>query len=243
VITVCFVCSWVYLSGNLCAKIAELTVSWYSITHTAQRNVCSDDGGLPWPAATNWSHSSLLNSAVCYMVSWLPFTSILIYSHPNACCFIFLLLPVFWLIFKCGSWAIFFLAVLEALWWTKCWLRCCGVPASAALDGAPINQLGLDLLLPCSGISVFMICWFGIAEEDYNEKMRDVLRNIYLSSSPNGICNSQHARSTHDASCCVWLQVAGISHCPVMCNKLVWSFMVVTRINGRFWQPEFAECQ
>jgi len=56
----------------------------------------------------------LLMPAVCYTVNWQPFTSILIYSNPTACRFLFMLLLVLRTIFKCASWVILLVAALTA---------------------------------------------------------------------------------------------------------------------------------
>jgi len=66
-----------------------------------------------------------------------------------------------------------------------------------------------------------MISCFGIGEHDDNEKKWEVLRKKYIASTQNGIINSQIARSTHDASCSVWLQAAGVLHSPTMYSKSV----------------------
>jgi hypothetical protein len=49
---------------------------------------------------------------------------------------------------------------------------------SDIFDVAPTNQLDLDLLSPGWGGCVSMISWYGIGEEDDNEKMLVVLRTI-----------------------------------------------------------------
>jgi len=66
-----------------------------------------------------------------------------------------------------------------------------------------------------------MIRCCGIEEEDDNEMKREVLRIEKLAPSQYGISNSQLAHSTLDQSCCVWLQVAGVSHRPTSCSELV----------------------
>jgi len=64
-----------------------------------------------------------------------------------------------------------------------------------------------------------MIYRCAIREEDDNEKKWEVLCHILLASSQHGVNNSQLAHSTHDESCCVWLQVAGVSHSPAICSR------------------------
>jgi len=66
-----------------------------------------------------------------------------------------------------------------------------------------------------------MIHWCAIGEEDDTKKKWEVLRIIYLGSSHNGISNIQLAQSTEDESGCTRLQVAGVSHRPESCSKLV----------------------
>ena len=95
----CFVHSWGFLSLNLSLKMPELTTSWCSISRIVQINPLVDPAGFSSRAAMNWSCSSIPTPAAGYMISWLLSTSIRLYSHPIACCFISLLLPVegqFW---------------------------------------------------------------------------------------------------------------------------------------------------
>jgi len=92
-----------------------------------------------------------------------------IYLHPTASCFLFVLLPVFQMIFKSASWVIFLLAALAALRCTNWCLHCCCVLISNVCDEAPAHRLDLDLLGRGCGGSESMICWCGIGEEDDNE--------------------------------------------------------------------------
>jgi len=82
----------------------------------------------------------------------------------------------------------------------------------ADVDEVPIECLDSNPLSPYRGVSVAMIRWCGIGEEDDNEKMWEVLRITNLASSQNGISTSQPARSTQDESCYVWLQATRVSH-------------------------------
>jgi len=158
-------------------------------------------------------------SGVRSYTSWWLFTTIWICSHSIACCVSFLLLPVLWTIFKSASSVIFSLSALAASHSTNwCQYSCC-VPASDALDEAPVDQLALDLLLQCWGVSVAMIHWCEIGTEADNEKKWEVLRIIQSASGQNGTSNSQLACSTHDESCCIWLQDAGVSHHSAVCSK------------------------
>jgi len=103
VINACFVHSRGCLWGNSSAIIPELTTSRCSISRTLRKNAFVDHGGFPLQAAINLLRSSLRTPAVRYTVNWPPFASIWIYSHPTACCFLFFLLPVLRMIFKCAS--------------------------------------------------------------------------------------------------------------------------------------------
>ena len=78
----------------------------------------------------------------------------------------------------CVSGVKFSVPLLAALRWTNWCLGFCTVPASAALDEMPVNQLGSDPLLPCADVSVSMICFCAIGEKDNNKKKWEVLRNI-----------------------------------------------------------------
>jgi len=155
-----------------------MTTTWCSTSRTMQKNASVDHGGFSLQVAMNWSHSSLLTPTVHYTVSWRQFTSIWILSHPTACCFLFLLLPVLETIFKCASWVICLVAALTASRWTNWCLCSCCVPMIAVFDVAPANRLDIDPLSPCWGGCVSMICWCGIGEEDDNEKKWEALRTI-----------------------------------------------------------------
>ena len=133
------------------------------------------------------------------------------------------------MISKFASWAIVSAATLTVSRWTDWHLHCCCVQPSDTLHEAPVDLLDSDLLSPGWGASVAKICWSGIGEEDDNEKKWDVLRNIESASSQNGIRNSQLVHSTQDESCRLWLQVAGVSQRPAICNKAVWCCLYVYR--------------
>jgi len=177
-IDACFIHSGRCLSRNSSANIPELTTSWCSISRTVRRNVIIDHGGCPLRAAINSSHCSLWTPAERYTVSQRPFTSIWIYSHPTASCFVFWLLPVLRMIFKSVSWVICLVAALGALRWTNWCLRSPCVPMIGIPDVVPANRLDLDPLSPGWGGSVSMIWWCGIGEKDDNEKKWEALRTI-----------------------------------------------------------------
>jgi len=226
VIKACFVHSQGCLSGNWSAKIPELTTSWCSILRTVQANALVNHGGFWWRAEMNWSQSSLHIPAVYYTILWPWFTLIWIYSHPIACCFLLLLLPVLRTIFKCTSWVIFLVAALTASWCTNWCLHSCCVPESDSLCVMPVDPPGLVPFSPGWGVCVAMSCWCRIEEKDDNEKKWEVLRNIYFTTRQNEISNCQVARFTQVKSCCVWYQIAGVSNRSAICNKLVWCCLV-----------------
>jgi len=146
VIKACFVHSRGFLSRISSARIPELTTSWCSISPTVRTNACADHGCFLLQAATSWSRSSLRTSTVRYTINSRRFTMICICLHPTACCFLFLLLPVLWTIFKWASWVIFLVAASAASRWT-CWcLHCCCFPMSDVFDVSPANRLDFDPL-------------------------------------------------------------------------------------------------
>jgi len=238
VIKACFVHSRGCISGNSSVKIRGLTTSWYSISRTVWTNAFVDHGGFPFQAVIHWSCSSLRAHAVCYMVCWRPFPSSWIYSHPSSCCFLSLLLPVLWMMFQCAYWVICLLTALAELHWTDWCLRSCCVPMIAVIDVAPTNQLDLDPLSPGWGGCVSMICWCEIGEEDDNEKKWEALRTIYSASCQNRIRSSQHDCYTQDESRWEWLQVAGVSHHPAICNMSVRCCLFVNRDQSRLMTAE-----
>jgi hypothetical protein len=137
-----------------------------------------DHRGYPLWAAINLLRSSLRTLAVHYTVKWPPFASIWIYSHPTACCFVFLLLPVLRTISKCLSWVICLVAESAASRWTNQCLHLCCVQTISVFDVAPANRLGFDLLLPGAGRCGSMMCWCGIGAEDDNERKWEALSTI-----------------------------------------------------------------
>jgi hypothetical protein len=153
------------------------------------------------------------------MVSWPSFSLLWIYSPPIACYFWFLLLPVLQTISKCVSWVIFLVAALAALWWTNWCLRSFCVPESNILGVTPVDPPGSVLFSPGWGVCIAMISWCGIGEKDDHEKKWEALRNIYFTTSPNGICISQDACFTQVKSCWVWLPIEGVSDCCATSNK------------------------
>jgi len=159
--------------------------------------------------------------AVYYMVSWSSFTLIWIYPHPVASCFLFLLHLVLWTIFQCASWVIFLVATLARLWWTNWCLHSCCVPESDVLGIMPVDPPGSVPFSPGWGIWVAISCWCRIGEEDDNKKKWEVLRNIYFATSQNEISNRHVAGFTQVTSCCVWLQIAGVSRRSTICNKSI----------------------
>jgi len=150
------------LSRNLSAKIPELTTSWYSISRTVRTNALVDHGCFPLQAAMNWSRSSQRTPAVRYTVSWPLSTSLWIDSHPIACCFLLLLLPVLHTILKCGSWLIFSVATIAASRWPHWCLRCCCVPMGGALFEVPVVPLNSAPTAPGCSISGAITCCCGM---------------------------------------------------------------------------------
>jgi len=178
VIEACFIHSRGCLSGNASVKIPKLTTSWCSISLTVQRNAIVNHGGFPLRAAMKLFRSSLWTPAVRCMVNWPLFAPIWIYSHPTACCFLFLLLPALRTIFKCASWVICRVAAFEAVWWTNLCPPSCCVRRISGFDVVPANLLVFDALSHGGGGCVFKMCWCGIGEEDDNERKCEALRTI-----------------------------------------------------------------
>ena len=129
--------------------------------------------------------------------------------------------------FKCASWVIFLLDALAASQWTYWCLRSCCVPMSDVFDVAPNISIESDLLSPGCADCVSMICWCGVGQDDHNGKKWEVLRAILSASCQTEICSKQHVVYTQDESCCVWMQVAGVSHHPSISNESVrWCLFV-----------------
>jgi len=141
-------------------------------------NACVDPGGLPLRAAIYLLRSALRTPAVHYSVNRPPFALILIYSHPTACCFLFVLLPVLQTMFKCASWVICLVAVFAVSRWTNLCLRSCCVPSISVFDVAPTNQPVFEQLSSGGGGCVSTMCWCGIGEEHDNERKWEALRTM-----------------------------------------------------------------
>jgi len=156
-----FVHSLGCLSLNSSAKIPELTSSWWLISRSVRINALVNHGGFPLTAAITWSHSLLRTPAVCYIISGQLSTSIRLYSHPIACCFLFLLLPVSRTILNCASKVILLVAACAGSWCTEWCLRCSWVSVGGVLDDAPIVLPNSDPLAPWWGVSAAMICRCG----------------------------------------------------------------------------------
>ena len=168
VFTACFVHSQWHLSPNSFAKIPELVTSPCSILGTVRTNAFVDHGGLPLRTAINWSRSSLRTPAVQYNVSWPPCISIWSYSHPMACCCLWMLSPVLSTFLKCASWAIFSVAAIVESQCTK-WCVCCScLSARGGVAEAPVVQLDSDWITPGWGACRAMTCYCRKGEEDDN---------------------------------------------------------------------------
>jgi len=88
-------------------QIAQLTLSWCSISRTVWTNILMDQGGFPLRATINWSCSSFHTPAVHYIISQPQSPSIWSYSHPIASYLSYMLYPVLRTIFKSQSWGIY----------------------------------------------------------------------------------------------------------------------------------------
>jgi len=166
VINFCYFHSWGHLLQDFPVKIPELSMSWCSICLTVLTNALVNHECSPLRAGMNCSGSSLRTPAAQYIVSWRPSTPIFIHSHPMACCFLFLGLPVLPTIFKCVSWVICESAILAALRWnTWCWCHCCVSPGGT-LGEAPVVRIDSDPLAACRGVCGAMICCCGNGEEE-----------------------------------------------------------------------------
>jgi len=129
------------------------------------------------------------------------------------------------------------LAVSRSTNWCLC--SCC-VPNNAILDVLPSMRLNLDPLSPGWGGSVSMMAWCGTGEEDDNEKKWEALSTILVASCQNGIISNQHDPSTQDESYWVWLHVAGVSHCPPICNRSVRCYLSVNKDEWKCTKAENA---
>lgn len=194
---------------------------------TVQTDALVNRRGFPLCAKISYLHSSLQILTIRYTESWQLLTVRWIYSYPIPCCSLFLLLSVLQMIFKCTSLVIFTLAALAVSRLTNLWLCCCCVEVNDSLDEVPNAMLDWDTLWPCLGICIAMICCCRIGEKDDNQKQWEVLSNILLASSQNGISNCQLVCSTQVEFCRIWLQVQEVSHHPTICSKSVqyWLFV------------------
>jgi len=121
-------------------------------------NALVNHGDLLLREAINWSRSSLHTPAVRYIFSWPLFTQIWIDSHPIACCFRFLLLPVLRTCFQCASCVMFSVATIAASRWTNWCLRFCWVSPRGALREAPVVPLDSAPITPWGSVSEAMPC-------------------------------------------------------------------------------------
>jgi hypothetical protein len=141
VIKTCFVHSCRCFSRNLCAKIPELTTLWCGISQTVLTNAFVDHGGFLLGVAIIWTRSFLRTAAVRYMNIWWLFTMVQIYSLLIACCFLLLLQPLLWTIFKCASWVIWLVAALAVSWCINWCLHSCCVPLWGVVRGCPLTAI------------------------------------------------------------------------------------------------------
>ena len=178
VIKACFFHSRGCSLENSSGTIPGMTTSWCWICQTVGTNALVDQGGLPIKPAINLLCSSLRTLAAHYMVNQPPFASIWMYSHPAACCFWFLPLPVWRTIFKFASWVIWLVAALAASLWTNLGPGCCCVPRIEVFDVVPAKLPIFDALSPGGGDCVCMMWWCGLEDEDDNERKWEALRTI-----------------------------------------------------------------
>jgi len=135
-------------------------------------------GGFPLRAVINLLSSSLRTVAPHSTINWPLVALIRLHSHPTACCFWFFLLSVLRTIFLCAFCAICLVAALAASQWNNLCLPSCCVLRLSVFDVAPANLPVLDPLWPGAGDCVSVMCWFGIGEEDDNERKWEALMTI-----------------------------------------------------------------
>jgi len=99
-----------------------------------------------------------------------------------------------------------FVTTSAALRLTNRCLHSFRVPKGDVLGEIPVDPSSSVPLSPCLGDCVSIICQCGLGEEDDNETLWEVLRNIHFATSNNKICNQDIACFTQVKSCCVWLQ-------------------------------------
>jgi len=121
-------------------------------------NALIEDGDLQLRELINSSRSSLRTTAVRYIPRWPWFAQIWIDSHPIACYFLFLRLPVLHTFFKCVSWLLFSVASIAASRWTNGCLHCCGVLPSGALRETPVVRIDSASIAPGGSLSGAMAC-------------------------------------------------------------------------------------
>jgi len=142
---------------------------------------------------------------------------------------VFLLLAVLWTILNSASWVIYLVTALAASQWTNCSLcSCCG-PMSMVFNAAPGNWPESNPLWHRWRDSVCIICSWGIGEDNDHGNKWEVLRTISSVPCHNGISSDQQVGYTQDESCWIWMQVAGVSHPPVICNTSVQCCVFVNR--------------
>jgi len=160
----CLVPSRGFLSRNSYAEIPEPTASVCLIPQTVRTNALVDHGGFPLRVAMNWSRSSPCTPAAGYIISWLPYTTIRLYSHPIVRCIFISLLPILQTIMYCASRFVFAVPAFAVSQWAKSCLRCSWVSAGGILDEVPDVLLDSVPLSPCCGVCGAMICCCGREE-------------------------------------------------------------------------------
>jgi len=158
--------------------IPEQTTSWISISRNRERNAFVDEGGLSLRVVINWSQSFWRTPAVRYIVSWPPSTLIWSYTHPIACCFLLMLLPVSCTLSKCASWAIISVGAVVVSRWTNSCLCCCCISVRGAFNEELIVRLDSDSITSSWGICGAMTCCCEKNDEHDYEKWK-VQRNTY----------------------------------------------------------------
>jgi len=152
-----------------------------------------------------------------------------IHLHSMAYCFLFLQLPDIRMVFNCASRVVLMVAGFAGWRCTKLCLCCCCVTASDELAKVPVVRLDSSTLAPGQCAWGTMTCCCGQGEADDNEKKWEVLRNIYLASSQNGMSGSQLAHSTQEKWNSMYLWVADVPKCPAFCSKSVRCYLFVAR--------------
>jgi len=163
--------------------IPAKTTSWFLISRTVQTNASVDHGGFPLQAAINLTRSSQVTPAVCYMISWQLSTWRWPNSHPMACYFSFMLLPVLRTILIWVSRIIFSVAAFAASQGAK-WCLCCGGVSARGCMGWSAHHSAqfwsTITLLRCSW-SHDLLLWKW--RDDDNEKKWEVMRKMITKRS------------------------------------------------------------